>query len=141
VDLQNIVNQLRVGKLLGLPEGTLQFVIEWPSARAGEMVWAHGSQRAADELGLYPHLRVSGSTRCNRTGEPIKWKGRRWPLSYHMTEGEVVQTAWLAIKQAVEHELREVFLYEGLSIFDPHYDIRKLLELRSAEESLRGREG
>lgn len=76
---------------------------------------------------------------CNVTGEPITWRSRKWRLSPHMTDGEVVQTAFLAAKTAMEHEMREKFTYKGVTVFDPHYDIDKLVELRSSPGSIKGR--
>ena len=86
-------------------------------------------------------LRVGdpGAT-CNVTCRPNPWKGRKWLLSTHMTDGEVVQTAFLALKVAMEHEMREQFTYKGQPLFDPHYDIDKLVALRSNENSIKGRE-
>lgn len=75
----------------------------------------------------------------NVTGAAMPWRGRHWLLSTHMTDGEIVQTAFLAIMTAVEHEMRETFLYEGQAIFDPHYDIAKLVELRSRPDALKER--
>lgn len=77
---------------------------------------------------------------CNLTGEPYAWKGRKWLISEHMTEGEVVQTMFKAVMTAIEHEARELFLYKGLPIFDPHYDLEKLVEMRSSEEAIKGRD-
>lgn len=59
----------------------------------------------------------------------IVWKGRKWQLSEHMTEGEVVQTALMACIAAEEHETREAFTYKGKAIFGPHLSIDKLLEI------------
>jgi hypothetical protein len=61
----------------------------------------------------------------------MRWNGRKWFLSNHMTRSEVVQTAFKAVLTAEEHEAREHFKYRGQSIFDPHYDVDKLVELRS----------
>lgn len=66
----------------------------------------------------------------NVTGQSYPWGGCKWRLSKHMTDAEVVQTAFLATMSAVEHETREQFLYKGVSIFDPHYDIEQLYLLR-----------
>src|SRR5258708_5406117 len=55
--------------------------------------------------------------------------GRKWRLSTHMTKGEIVQTALLAVIQAQEHEIREHFLYKGKAIFGPHYDVDVLATL------------
>lgn len=67
---------------------------------------------------------------CNVTGGPLPWWGRKWRLSPHMTDGEVVQTAFLAVMTALEHEAREKFTYKGVTVFDPHLDIDKMVELR-----------
>ena len=55
--------------------------------------------------------------------------GRKWLLSRHMTDGEVVQTAFKAIMAALEHEAREEFKYKDMAIFGPHYDIEALVDL------------
>lgn len=55
--------------------------------------------------------------------------GRKWLLSEWMTEGEVVQTAFLAIKTAEEHELREQFSYYGVNIFGPHIEMDALISV------------
>jgi len=73
---------------------------------------------------------------CNVTGRQISWSGRKWRLSVHMTPSEVVQTALKAVLTAVEHEARENFKYRGVSIFDPHYDVEKLVELRKSTDAL-----
>lgn len=75
----------------------------------------------------------------NIDGTPMPWRGRKWLLSDHMTDGEVVQTAWLAFQVALEHEMRETFLYKGQAVFDPHYDINKLVALRAQPDALKER--
>lgn len=76
-----------------------------------------------------PFLQVGFSAPCHDTGQ-IEWQqSRKWRLSYHMTKGEVVQTALLAVLTAVEHETREEFTYRGVPVFQPHVDIDKLLEI------------
>jgi hypothetical protein len=75
----------------------------------------------------------------NVTGEPMAWKGRKWLLSEHMTDGEIVQTAFLATLTAIEHEIRETFTFRGAAIFDPHYDIQKLVDLRLQPDALKER--
>ena len=76
---------------------------------------------------------------CNITGAPLGWWGRKFYISPHMTDGEIVQTVFLACKIAMEHELREGFKYKGQAVFDPHYDIEKLVELRASEGALKER--
>lgn len=84
-------------------------------------------------------LRIHSQSRCNTTGVWMQWAGRKWRLSPYMTDGEVVQTAFLASIQAAEHEHREQFTYKGAAVFDPHYDIDKLVELRKSADALKER--
>ncbi len=84
-----------------------------------------------DSPTVRPYMQVEATTLCNMGGEPFTWKGRKWFLSDYMTKSEIIQTAFLAVQTAMEHEVRERFLYKGKSIFDPHYDVDALFELRS----------
>lgn len=88
---------------------------------------------------VQPYLQIECDGTCNVSGEPMAWKSRKWHLSVWMTDGEIVQTAFKAVMTAMEHEIRENFRYRGVSIFDPHYDIERLVELRRDPESLKER--
>ena len=57
-----------------------------------------------------------------------------------MVDGEIVQTAFKAVLTALEHEARENFTYRGHSIFDPHWDVEKLVELRAKDGAIKGRD-
>ena len=58
----------------------------------------------------------------------IQWHPcRKWYLSQHMTDGELVQTAFSAALQAEEHECREFFLYDGHRIMNPHLSLEALV--------------
>lgn len=69
---------------------------------------------------------------CSVTAKPLPWKGRLWRLSQHMTDGEIVQTAFKAILTCLEHEARERFTFDGVTVFDPHFDIHELVTLRKS---------
>ena len=56
-------------------------------------------------------------------------KGRKWKLSLHMTDSEIVQSVFLAAKVAMEHEIREAFKFQGRPVMRPHFDVYKLMEL------------
>lgn len=60
------------------------------------------------------------------TDQSKEWTTRKYYLSPRMTDSEIIQTAFLLVKVAEEHELREKFLYKGRSIFGPHFDSDKL---------------
>jgi hypothetical protein len=70
-----------------------------------------------DEFGLYLQAGSVGHDNYKRKGEPGKRRivyGRRWRIDTYIPSSEVVQTAFLAIKKACEHEVREL-----LTIHDP----------------------
>lgn len=60
---------------------------------------------------------------CAVTGEAAPWQGRAWPVSLDTTNADIVQTAFKAILTAVEHEVREQFLFQGERVMDPHRDM------------------
>lgn len=62
-------------------------------------------------------------------GIPVILKTRKWLLSSHMTNSEVIQTALKAVLTALEHEAREQFTYKGRQIFGPHLDLDALVEI------------
>ncbi len=72
---------------------------------------------------------------CNVTGEAMPWGGRKWILSMHKTDSEIVQTVFKALMTAMEHEAREQYLYKGVPVLDPHLDIEKLVELRKLDDA------
>lgn len=55
--------------------------------------------------------------------------GRPWLITDRMTDSEIVQTLFLAIMVAEEHEIREGFTYRGRRIFSPHFHIDALAGL------------
>lgn len=82
------------------------------------------------------YLQIECDDVCNVTNKPMKWKSRKWLLSAHATKSEIVQTAFLAVLTALEHEAREKFMYEGVSVFDGHYDVDALKMLRQQDNCL-----
>jgi len=55
-------------------------------------------------------------------------KGRKWRISNFMVRTEIIQTAFKAVLVAMEHEVREKFLYRGKAVFGPHVSIDALWE-------------
>lgn len=64
--------------------------------------------------------------KCARTGVPYEWSGREWILEPDWSDSQIIRTAWLATRAAVEHELFEYFTYNGTPLFDPHTNLPKL---------------
>lgn len=65
--------------------------------------------------------------------EARQW-GRKWYVSEHSCLSEVVQTALKAVLTFVEHEVREVFRYDGCAVFNPHIDVEALREVSLDED-------
>lgn len=59
--------------------------------------------------------------------------GRKWYVSPHATEEEVVKTCWLAAEIACRHEAMEGFKLDGVSIFHPHTSTDALVEMQRTE--------
>jgi len=70
---------------------------------------------------------------CQKTGEVSEWKGRKHYLSDYMTDDEVVKTAYVAVKMAVEHEVMEGFKFDGKTVFNPHVNYEDLLSVSDKE--------
>lgn len=60
--------------------------------------------------------------------KPTLQQGRKWYVSKFATPAEVVQTAFLAVLTALEHEAREQFTYKGAAILGPHLDLDGLVD-------------
>lgn len=82
----------------------------------------------SDETGS-PFLQATYIEPDIYTGHPTLQKTRKWKLSIHMTNSELVQTALKCALTSAEHQVRESFLYRGQRIFGPHFDVEALVEL------------
>jgi hypothetical protein len=75
-----------------------------------------------------PYLMVRFWAKNAETGAEEAQAGRKFLLSEHMTDSEIIQTAFLAIKTAEEHETREAFKLDGVAVFGPHFDLASLIQ-------------
>jgi len=80
-------------------------------------------------------LQVTYEAPCTKTGEAKEWHGRKWYLSKHMTEDEIIKTAYAAFEAAVKHEVMEGFKVNGIILFNPHVEYKALLEISHNEVS------
>lgn len=55
-----------------------------------------------------------------KTGQPSFQKGRKFYVSPHMTDGEIVRTLALAVKLFEEHEANEWLRFDGQRVLNPH---------------------
>lgn len=53
---------------------------------------------------------------------------RKFYVSSHSCDNEIVRTVYLAVQQAEMHELDENFKYLGKAIFDPHLNMERLAQ-------------
>src|SRR6266436_7796266 len=72
------------------------------------------------------YLQVEFVARDSGSGPAAMQKGRKWFVSKHATESELVFTALKAVLTAEEHEAREEFRYLGRAIVNPHISVKTL---------------
>jgi hypothetical protein len=80
-------------------------------------------------------LQVSYISPDTKTGIAEEFRGRKFYLSDHMIQDEIVKTAYLAFKLAVEHEVLENFTIDGKILFNPHTPFQELLKVSDKEVS------
>jgi hypothetical protein len=71
--------------------------------------------------------------RCTKSNQTKNWHGRKWYLSRHMTDDEIIKTAFAAFEGAVKHEVLEGFRINGKALFNPHTNYEALLEISDVE--------
>ena len=57
---------------------------------------------------------------CIKTGKTEIINGRKWYISKHMTDDEILRTLFAAYKMFCEHEINENFLVDGVRFLNPH---------------------
>lgn len=89
--------------------------------------------REDDKYGNRIYLQYYYRSKCNQTGADVMWYGRKWYLSEHMLDDEIVKTAYAAFKAVVEHEMMEGFKVDGIILFNPHINFEELLKISHKE--------
>lgn len=74
------------------------------------------------------------------TGKVELQKGRKWYISAHAVDSEIVRTAFLACLQSMEHIARENFEFDGVRIFGPHFDVDALVKIAQRDDVYERRE-
>ena len=75
------------------------------------------------------YLQVQYMEKDVDTGKMELQKARKWYISSFSTETEIVETAYKALRTSWEHVLNEHFLYKGLRIYSPHFDVQARIRL------------
>lgn len=78
---------------------------------------------------LYVQIRFYAPDNDDPTKMELQ-KCRKWRLSLHMTNSEIVRTAYKAVLAAEEHEASELFKYKDVDIYNPHTDVDVLVSRR-----------
>jgi hypothetical protein len=73
-----------------------------------------------------PYLKWVFTAPDIHSGEPEIQHCRKWQLSYHMTNSELVRTAYKAVLAAEEHEAAEAFHYKNVMVYNPHMNVEQL---------------
>lgn len=79
-----------------------------------------------DKTGETPFLQIRFYDKDFYTGKLEIQHCRKWLLSYHMVDVEIVRTAHKAVRTAMEHEVDEQFTYDGAVLFHPHHDLEAM---------------
>lgn len=58
-----------------------------------------------------------------------RWHGRKFYLSEHMTDDEIIKTIYLAYEQVIKHEAMEGFKVDDKILFNPHTNFEALLNV------------
>lgn len=78
-------------------------------------------------------LQIVYKARCNKSGDEQIWHGRKFYLSDHMTDDEIIKTSFGAFKAAIEHEVMEAFRVDKIVLFNPHINFEELLKISNKE--------
>lgn len=80
-------------------------------------------------------LQIEYDAPCSKTGKATVYRGRKWYLSDHMTDDEIVKTALAAFEATLRHECLEGFKIDGITLVNPHVHFEALLNISHLEVS------
>lgn len=81
-----------------------------------------------------PYVQIFFMERDEFSGEVSEQACRKWFLSLHMCDTEVVDTVYASVERAMLHEVREQFKFMGKRIYNPHRNVYKLVEAASGPD-------
>jgi hypothetical protein len=83
-------------------------------------------QPLEEDIVLGWNIRCSFERPDTKTGKMSRGWGRWWFVGEGTSDTGIIKTAWLAMRQIVEHEMMEAFLVDGVRIFNPHRSVQQL---------------
>ena len=90
------------------------------------------------KLDFSPYLEWRASVRCVHTGKVVTLTSRKRYLWDGITESELVRLAFDTALAMESHEAHENFRYCGQRVFNPHINVRRLLEICDDENARAG---
>ena len=63
---------------------------------------------------------------CSLDAEGNSQNGRKWWISPHACDSEIVMTGFAAWAAWLEHEAREAYTFRGVRVANPHWDVADL---------------
>lgn len=75
------------------------------------------------DMGNGFYVQVQFEAEDSATGKVERQHCRKWYISKHMTETEIVDTLYKAVEAAVIHEMKENFKFKGRMIHNPHTSV------------------
>lgn len=88
--------------------------------------WTFSVNCSLDRVYLY----AAWCAPCNfKGGNDEAQMTRRWLIRPEASRSEIVQTAFACVLTAMEHEIREQFLYRDRAVFGPHHGVDELWEI------------
>lgn len=79
------------------------------------------------------YIKITCMAENTLTGVQELQHGRKWYLSEHMTDDEIIKGAFGAFERFVAHEVKEGFKVDGKRIYNPHTDFEELLKICEKE--------
>lgn len=73
-------------------------------------------------------LQIKSEVFDHAEGKKVLHGGGKYYISQYSTKGEIVQKVFMACRQFINHELREVFTYKERAIFNPHLSLDELYD-------------
>ncbi len=80
-----------------------------------------------------PYIQILFKDKDRISGVEEIQRCRKWILSFHMVDSEVIRTAYKAVEAAMLHEVQEAFKYKNARIFNPHLDLEELADAINAK--------
>jgi hypothetical protein len=80
-----------------------------------------------------PYVQVLFMDKDRITGKEELQRCRKWVLSLHSTNSEIIRAVFKAVEAAMLHEVQEAFKFRGARIYNPHMDLEDLADAINAK--------